>query len=697
LSGVCALAVAFLAVGPVAGSSAPLRILPLGDSITRGSGALGGCRAPLYTLLTNAGYNVDFVGTLHDFSPPSLPDPDHEGHSGWRIDQIDAIILSVFQQIAGPDVILLLIGTNDYGQDYDTAHAAERLEALIAKMAVNRPSAVIIVANLLVRNEPQNTAIETTFNTFVPHIVARQAALGRQVYFTDLRSCMGYSDLADNVHPNLSGYMKIATNWFTAITNLFPADGGGHVPLVTHGATCSVYVPTNDALGLAWTSAEGFDDSGWIQGFAPVGYENPRLTYTNYIRNWVPSGIWGVYVRWPFVLPAQGVFEARTLTVRYDDGFVAYLNGIKVAQTNAPEELRYDAAATAAHRVTDPAEFATFDTTPSAAKLHPGTNVLAIHVLNHDISQRVTGLLIDAELKGTWTLAAAVADLQPAPGGAVLSLKARAGSRWRVEASPDLVAWSPLASLPIVHGRGRREDSALALRRQRFYRLRHSGTNENVTGDCLETDAGDLIIHPVFHAGFALVGSNAAIFVDPATNLFADLPAPNIILYTHSHPDHFNADVLPALVESNTVILAPPAVCVLLPPALQSLATALTNGGVALVNGLKVEAVPMYNTGVSPPHPPGEGNGYVLTIGGRRIYIAGDSSATPEMRAMADIDVAFVNVCNPWMTPAAAAEAIRAFRPRIVYPCHARGSDLECVRQLVGTELSIEVRVRQWR
>jgi len=150
----------FSAVACVFASDAPpIRILPLGDSITYGASVPGGYRLPLHQLLTNAGFNVDFLGTQTGNPAAGLPDPDHEGHSGWRIDQIDSIILAVFSQIADSDVILLLIGTNDYGQNNDTAHATNRLEALIARMATNRPFAKIIVANLTHRGEPYNTQI----------------------------------------------------------------------------------------------------------------------------------------------------------------------------------------------------------------------------------------------------------------------------------------------------------------------------------------------------------------------------------------------------------------------------------------------------------------------------------------------------------------------------------------------------------
>ena len=144
---------------------APIRILPLGDSITYGSSSPGGYRAPLYQLLTNAGFVVDYIGTQTGNPVASLPDSDHEGHGGWRIDQLDANILGWFGQLDDPDVILLLIGTNDYGQAYDADNATNRLEALIVKMATNRPFAKIIVANLLQRGEPYDTQIQPEFRS----------------------------------------------------------------------------------------------------------------------------------------------------------------------------------------------------------------------------------------------------------------------------------------------------------------------------------------------------------------------------------------------------------------------------------------------------------------------------------------------------------------------------------------------------
>jgi lysophospholipase L1-like esterase len=201
--------------------SPPLRIMPLGDSITLGLFVPGGYRAPLYQLFINAGRRVDFIGTQTGNSAPSLPDSDHEGYSGYTIGGIDSILPIIFGAArVGPDIILMLLGVNDYRVSDDINHATNRLEALIVRLATNWPSAKIIVANLLPVAEPLNTQIQTTFNPFLPGLCERQRALGRQVYFNDLRSVVQLSDLPDQLHPNQFGYNKMATNWFVAVNSL---------------------------------------------------------------------------------------------------------------------------------------------------------------------------------------------------------------------------------------------------------------------------------------------------------------------------------------------------------------------------------------------------------------------------------------------------------------------------------------------
>ena len=204
----------------------PVRIMPLGDSITRGT-TPGGYRAPLYASLKSLGYTVDYVGTQTD-NAGSLPDPDHEGHSGWTIGMIDSSINGFLDSVAAPNVILLHIGTNDSNPNNLStfANAIGRLDALITKIAAKRPYAHIIVTSLLPRtDEPSNTAITNLFNPYVPGVVAAQAALGRRVSFLDMYACLTTNDLADIAHPTQTGYNKMAAAWLPAITNLIAPSG----------------------------------------------------------------------------------------------------------------------------------------------------------------------------------------------------------------------------------------------------------------------------------------------------------------------------------------------------------------------------------------------------------------------------------------------------------------------------------------
>ena len=212
--------------------TAPTRIMPLGDSITFGSSVAGGYRNKLYQTLTAAGYVVDYVGTQTGNGVGTLPDSDHEGHGGWNIGQLDANIAGWFGVIADPDVILLHIGTNDFGQNLDTPNAINRLDALITKIATLRPYAHIIVTNLMERGEPQNTNIQAQFNPHVQNRVNAQAALGRRVTFLDMRSAVPLAEMPDNLHPGQAGYDHMADAWLPAVQAVIGTQGDSSPPAI---------------------------------------------------------------------------------------------------------------------------------------------------------------------------------------------------------------------------------------------------------------------------------------------------------------------------------------------------------------------------------------------------------------------------------------------------------------------------------
>lgn len=264
----------------------------------------------------------------------------------------------------------------------------------------------------------------------------------------------------------------------------------------------------------------------------------------------------------------------------------------------------------------------------------------------------------------------------------------------RIEASTNLADWTGLATFDGTN-QVAYTDSAAAFQPARFYRYAINPLTNAVTGDHLDTADGEVTFHPVNHGTFILTWKGTVIYSDPVGGAarFQRLPRPDLILVTHNHPDHFDAATLAAVRASNTVILAPAIVSDALPTALKEMSAAMSNGAVTNLLGMSIEAVPAYNE----RHPRGVGNGYVLTIGGKRIYISGDTGDTPELRALPNIDVAFLCMNLPFtMSVDAAAEVVRSFRPKTVYPYHYSDSDLNRFKRLVGTDLPIEVRLRDW-
>ena len=223
-----------------------------------------------------------------------------------------------------------------------------------------------------------------------------------------------------------------------------------------------------------------------------------------------------------------------------------------------------------------------------------------------------------------------------------------------------------------------------------------------ITGDAVETLRGDLIIHPLDHATFVMGWNGKAIYVDPVggAERFAGLPTPDLILVTDMHGDHLDAETLSAIATPQTRIVAPAAVTEQLPASLMGQTNALANGGTRVFDDIRVEGVPMYNLTEERLqfHDNGRGNGYVVTMGGTRVYIAGDTEDVPEMRDLKNIDVAFVPMNLPYtMTEEQAASGVNAFNPDVVYPYHYGDSDVEKFKTLVEAgDGNTEVRLRDW-
>lgn len=224
--------------------------------------------------------------------------------------------------------------------------------------------------------------------------------------------------------------------------------------------------------------------------------------------------------------------------------------------------------------------------------------------------------------------------------------------------------------------------------------------------DTLKTTHGNLYIHPIYHATMALRYGNLTIYVDPhhGAEGFKGLPAPDLILITDIHRDHFDFSTLHDLDLSKATIVCPVQVSMQMPKDWIEKVHEINNGETWEYKKIKIEAIPMYNLPEEPTsmHTKGRGNGYLLTIGGKRVYISGDTEDIPEMRKLKEIDLAFVCMNLPYtMSVEQAVAGVLAFEPKVVYPYHYRGKDgysnVDRFKDLVHDQnQSIEVRLRDW-
>ncbi len=194
----------------------PIKVMPLGDSITDGLYVPGGYRIELWNRIVSMGYLVDFVGSQIN-GPVSLGDINHEGHPGWRIDQIDAQI-NGWMDAYGPQIVLLHIGTNDVNADYDLPNAPARLSALIDKICAKLPfGGKVYVAKLTPLGDSGAAARLQTYNDQIPGIVQSKAGEGKPVFLVDMFSAMTAADLVDGIHPSAAGYSSMGDVWYEAI------------------------------------------------------------------------------------------------------------------------------------------------------------------------------------------------------------------------------------------------------------------------------------------------------------------------------------------------------------------------------------------------------------------------------------------------------------------------------------------------
>ena len=214
------------------------------------------------------------------------------------------------------------------------------------------------------------------------------------------------------------------------------------------------------------------------------------------------------------------------------------------------------------------------------------------------------------------------------------------------------------------------------------------------------TQRGGITFIPIKHATFVIKTKSTTIYLDPVGDVqaFKKFPPPDIILLTDIHRDHLAPKLIHLLKQRETTLIAPQAVVEKLPYG-----EILKNGENRTIKDINIEAIPMYNLtpGKEKFHPKGRGNGYVLTLNNKRIYISGDTEDIPEMRSLKNIDYTFVCMNLPYtMTVDRAASAVLEMQPKVVIPFHYRGkggfSDLEKFKRLVGKNKEIQIKLLPW-
>ena len=310
--------------------SAGLRLMPIGDSITAGyrSSTGNGYRGPLYPELINQGDALDFVGSQRS---GVMFDPDNEGYYGDRIDQITGLInteLALYQ----PNIVLLHIGTNDLGQNYNVSTAPGRLASLIDQIIAADPNATVLVAQLICNSNAGVQSLINSYNSQIPGIVQARVNAGKHVYTVSMSS-LNTGDLNDGLHPNDGGYQKMADNWDAAIQHVISLGWVAHIDFagnfeiqnassglaldVSGGSTA------NSAPVVQWPYGGG---SNQLWNFIPTsnGYYQIKNANSGLDMNVsdASTGAGALIVQWPF--GTQG--NDQWMPVRNADGSYTLYN-----------------------------------------------------------------------------------------------------------------------------------------------------------------------------------------------------------------------------------------------------------------------------------------------------------------------------------------------------------------------------------
>ncbi|MDP2853162.1 MAG: MBL fold metallo-hydrolase [Smithellaceae bacterium] len=218
--------------------------------------------------------------------------------------------------------------------------------------------------------------------------------------------------------------------------------------------------------------------------------------------------------------------------------------------------------------------------------------------------------------------------------------------------------------------------------------------------DTIKTSQGDLVISFLGHSSLMMTYVGKTIHIDPVSSEadYAKLPKADIIFITHEHYDHLDLKAVNSIKTAATKIVGTSEVASQIPGIV-----VMKNGNLQTVDGLQIEAVPAYNivnmhAPGKPFHPKGVGNGYVVTFGDKRLYVAGDTENTAEMKKLRNIDIAFLPMNLPYtMTPEMVADAAKVLKPKILYPYHYGETDTAKLVTLLKDEKGVEVRIRKMK
>ncbi len=290
---------AMLALAGTSAFSQKIRLMPLGASITEGfrSSTGDGYRGPLFKQLINEVTSLDFVGSKKN---GQMSDPDNEGHGGYRIEQIGDLTSDAVSKYR-PNVVTLLVGTNDMGQNYQVATAPDRLGAVIDKILAAGPDATVLVAEIVPSANADTQARTATYNSKIPGVVQARANAGKHVAFVSISS-VNVGDLVDDgIHPNDAGYQKIANAWYAGVKKAIlngwikdpvfvggsPSNGAHSLrPKIAGGMALDNAGGQNKANNpINIWGINGQSNQSWVfsnTNVAPAGYFNIAASSTSY-------------------------------------------------------------------------------------------------------------------------------------------------------------------------------------------------------------------------------------------------------------------------------------------------------------------------------------------------------------------------------------------------------------------------------